>query len=322
MAWPGLPSALIDHDTFRARVRELGLREASGLGEYDCVTRILVEHPGLRALVLLNGFGAGYGGRRPVRVLDVRVETPREPSEQQLHTLTDLVAKLAAHAPIHDFHPAAIEERLGAFLRGVMGRPFHVVSMPAGLVLPRAFDHATRLADAARAAAARGGPIQLVRQKSGPMATWPVVFRGEGAALVPKAAELAATLDGRYLFIHDSAEARLELRAGLTARDEAVRRLADRFAEDKRARRTNRVELDASGGKTPIAGGTVPEIKAQLESFVDAAFGPITLRIAGAAETVKPDKLVKLATVLRGHLQEGKPVELETPTYEADDFVF
>jgi hypothetical protein len=66
----------------------------------------------------------------------------------------------------------------------------------------------------------------------------------------------------------------------------------------------------------------VAEIKAQLESFVDAAFGPITLRVAGAAETVKPDKLVKLATVLRGHLEATEPVELETPTYEADDLVF
>jgi hypothetical protein len=301
-------------DTFKERLDVLGLRprlEASG-GSYAAIfdtseLRVIIEH---------SGYGGGYGGPRPVRVMRFRVERPtgRPGSvlvEGAIERAQKIVLALTKPAPaVHDFHPESIRLAVLAFCDAEDVKRCRVVRAPIAFSAELRGDSLeARLLAYARVAGVLGSALSIYRAATRPISG---LFRGDLAALQPRVESLAREIgDSAILIEAGQAPSSLRIEDPLTISLETVRPLSDAIASAKQARQFTRLEVDAGVAQSLTIARDVEAsvLKAQLEELAKAA-ASFVVAIDGVGKETKRGKLPSLATALRASVQAGKAVTI------------
>jgi len=311
-----LPSALMPLATFKERIAALHLKHSSE--GYDGGSSTLIfEDEGLRLRIEHSGFGAGYGGERPVRVLRFRIERPYAAQGSllaggALQRATMILRALTAPAPtVHDFHPEAIRLRVLAFCEAENVKRCRIVRAPStwrerlgGASTAQRFTAYATYADAL------GTELSIyLFKRPGP---WPVLFRGKSADLAARMGELIQAIGDSPIRIECGAAAdALVVKDPFTITRETVTLLSDRIATAKLERCFTRLEVDAEGAAALHLKGDLEAVwvKAQLESLTKQAES-FNVVIDGTSTTTKRGKLTSLATSLRAAAKAGKSVAI------------
>lgn len=313
---PDLPSQLLPLQTFKERLRELGL---TPLHEYEGGSSTAwLNTPGLRLRVRHSGYGGGHGGERPVRVLEYVVDWPWVPAGSVV--AADIAGRiraihrvLTAPAPaVHAYHPEALRLQLLAFWEDTGCKTYRLITAPetvAELLRARA-PLPERLRAYGAAAAAIDAEVVVRRSK----ADGPVLFRGPGDTLREQADAVAAAAGGPRVHLWASRGAAvLCVEDGHRVHSEVAATLANRISAAKRDGRLTWLEVDGSASSevTLTSGMDVAAIRAALEALVEATEAALFwVEVDGVAKDVKRGKLAALATSLRDQLKAGKSVRV------------
>lgn len=310
-----LPSALMPLDTFKERMRALGLRpreEQSGGTD----TAVL-DTSEFRLCIRHSGYGGGFGGPRPVRVLSFRVERPSAPpgslvaEDAQRRAVGVLRALTAPAPPVHDYHPDAIRLRIMAFCAEAEIKRCRIV-MAEHALRDRLRGHSMeeRFMAYARAAAELSTDLTVYRLKSPP--PWPILFRGGVESLAGRLPELRSAIGESAIRIEAGTAPRaLSIEDPFTIAHDTLRLLSERISNAKREGRFTRLEVDADV-VTPLTLASdvdVPAVKGQLEALARAAES-FAVEVDGTSRETKRSKLASLATSLRAAVRAGKRVTI------------
>lgn len=314
-----LPSALFPYDVFCERLRKLGYKAMTrgGMGGSD---RAVARVGGMRVVVVHSGFGEGYGGRRPVRVVRYYLEQTTGLDEQDAERSARAVieALIAPGPSVHAYHPSAIAERLESFWETVGSRRYRMLSAPDDWSesLACASPPPTELAERLRLyAEIAGRNDEAFRVAKGKAPDVEVLFDGAAADFFP---ELETVMAG-------IGESRFRVAAGpfevhereAPKKGGSMSSLATSVSKSKQQGRLTWLQADAITRGCVVFGESdeVSAIKSALKEIVQADKGGVfDVFIDGGKNEVKARKLPKMAAALGSALRSGKSVRVGADT--------